>query len=217
MRRTRIVVLGDSISYGAFDHIKGGWVNRLREVMPMHKFELYNCSVSGAKIKHLIHRAEIELVHRRPDIVVYSIGINDAQDCGMGKVMHVALANFKHGLEILLNIANKFTNKVVFVGLTPVDESKTLPCEWNVRKFYAEDTVRQYNMTLKSFCNRNAVAFVDVFDKIHKFDLADGLHLTSRGHITVADEVCNTLLKKFGFRYKRGTLSYGEEKEESSE
>lgn len=92
------------------------------------------------------------------------------------------IEKFKNNLQELINQAKEFTGQIIFVGLTKVDESKTMPTPWNTTKFYDEENVKLYNAKIKVVCDKNNLQFIDVLGLLNRSDLEDGLHPNPKGH-----------------------------------
>ena len=96
-------------------------------------------------------------------------------------------------------MAKKFSSKIVFVGLFPVDETKTTPIPWNRDKYYKNEYIQKYNQTLKVICKENEVYFIDLFHKFkdlnYKDLLEDGLHPNSEGHKKIFEVIKDFLIE----------------------
>ena len=195
---TTICIFGDSITWGAWDKEKGGWVNRLRlflEPLFDYKVILYNLGVSGDNTEDLLKRFKAEAEARKPNIIIFSIGANDSQYIDSKDNPRVNLEKFQENLNKLANQAKKITPKIIFIGLTKVDESKTMPIPWNKRKYYTNENVIQYKSIIESFCQENKILFVDILDLLNKEDLDDGLHPNSQGHQKMFERIKDFLLE----------------------
>ncbi|NOZ81990.1 MAG: hypothetical protein GXO63_02460 [Candidatus Micrarchaeota archaeon] len=204
----RILVFGDSIAYGAWDE-GGGWVQRLRKFLD-EKINLpdkdlclvYNLGVSGDTTKDLLERIENEMKSRRIQsdaIVIFSIGINDSCFCKSFNRNNIPLEEFQKNIEKLFVITGKYTEKIISLGLTPVDERKTCPIPWDTDKFYKNEYIQKYNEIIKNACNKYGVRFIDLFDEWRRIDyknlLHDGLHPNSNGHKKIFETVKNFLIE----------------------
>jgi lysophospholipase L1-like esterase len=179
-----ICVFGDSITWGASDVEAGGWVARLRNYFEKlnSDVEVYNCGVSGDNTDDLLQRFKKEAEAREPDIIIFAIGINDSQYINSKDNPRVDMERFKSNLAELVKQAREFTNKIIFVGLTKVDESKTTPISWNKDKFYDKDNVLKYNSEIERLCRENNLDFIDMFNLLEEEELPDGLHPGPEGH-----------------------------------
>ena len=180
-----ICVLGDSITYGGYDPINGGWVTLLRNYFEK-KYEgeihVYNLGINGDNTDGLLKRIENELIPREPEIIVLAIGINDTQYINSKNDYRLSLERFQNNIKEISEIAKKFTSKIVFVGLTAVDETKTTPVPWNNDKFYKNERIELFNEFIKNFCAENNLKFVELDQLLSGQDLDDGLHPNNEGH-----------------------------------
>jgi len=210
---TKICIFGNSITYGACDIEFGGWVQRLRKFLdekakqnPQLYFDVYNLGVSGDTTEDLLKRFEIEAKARLAEldegedaIIIFAIGINDSQYIHDKASLRVPEREFRENIKKLINLAKKFTSKLIFVGLTPVDETKTTPIPWNTNKSYKNEHIQKYNQIIKLICKDNKIWFIEIFEKWIKSDfkklLEDGLHPNSLGHKNIFENVKEFLIK----------------------
>lgn len=183
MERT-ICLFGDSITWGAWDPEKGGWGTRLRSYFETNdkEVELYNCGVSGDTTEDLLKRIDVECLAREPQIIIFAIGINDSRYNNTKDNVQILLDKFQNNISVLLEKAKKHSDKIVCLGLTSVNESKTAPCQWNPTKFYTNDLIKKYDAKIKEVCHTASVFFLEMNDLLENSDLEDGLHPNSRGH-----------------------------------
>jgi len=82
----------------------------------------------------------------------------------------------------LINQAKNISDKIIFFGLTKVDEAKTKPIPWATEKFYDNENVSKYNSVIEEVSSKHRLPFVNLFDLLEANDLYDGLHPNSDGH-----------------------------------
>ena len=75
-----IGIWGDSITSGANDYEKGGWINMLNLSSKNNKEYtiIYNLGIEGDTSENLIKRFEVECKARKINVVLFAIGINDS-------------------------------------------------------------------------------------------------------------------------------------------
>jgi len=200
---TRICVFGDSVAWGAWDK-EGGWVQRLRKFFDIKNLSdpnfyclVYNLGVSGNKTKDILKRFEFEIKQRLEEveetIIIFAIGINDSYFLHNEDKLRTSVEDFRTNIQKIINAAKKFSIKIIFVGLTPVDESKTTPIPWDTNKSYKNEFIQKYNEIIKSVCKENKIYFVEIFEQWVKSDykqlLEDGLHPNSNGHQKIFETV----------------------------
>jgi lysophospholipase L1-like esterase len=72
---TRVVFFGDSITFAGVQ--PGGYIDRLRALLPTDQFELMGTGIGGNKIYDLYLRYESDVLAKQPDVVVIWVGVND--------------------------------------------------------------------------------------------------------------------------------------------
>ncbi|MBE9205478.1 G-D-S-L family lipolytic protein [Nostoc sp. LEGE 06077] len=199
----KIVALGDSIVYGFGDPEHGGWVEQLRRwwMLPSSAGHvLYNLGVRGDRTQQVAQRLEVEFRHRGelrnrvPDLIILSVGLNDSARLGRpnGK-NYTDFATFEADIAHLLDLAQQLC-PVLFVGMTPVDETKMpfLDCFY----FNHSDQYR-YKEATRLACNQRQIPYLDIFDQwmgrgetwLHQRMNTDGLHPNTLGYQALLDDV----------------------------
>lgn len=203
-----IMIFGDSITYGAWDE-KGGWVQRLRKYIeskdPLHKkgILVYNCGVSGDTTSSLVARFEKEAKLRLDDsdnVIIFSIGTNDCLYLNKDRRPNISEKIFEKNIKKLISVASKIPGKIIFTGLTPVDESKMNPLKWDPQFAAKNVYIEKYDGIVKSVCARRNISFVEMFSKFGKKGyeklLEDGSHPNSKGHEVIFRIVKDFLIKE---------------------
>ena len=186
-----ILIFGDSITWGAYDLEQGGWATRLRNYFEAkdNDMDVYNLGVSGDITADFLERIEVESKSRDPNLIIFAIGINDAQLIHSTNNLRVSLDEFQQNLAKLLVIAKKFTNKVVFVGLPRVDESKTTPSPWKPDRSYFNENIKRLDNAIEKFCEDNKLKFISMESVVGNDDLIDGLHPNTQGHVKIFERM----------------------------
>jgi lysophospholipase L1-like esterase len=199
----RIIALGDSLIYGFGDPLGGGWVERLRRQwmsVDSSGHALYNLGIRGNGIAQVSGRLEQEfrqrgeLRNRLPDLIIFSVGVNDSPRVGRRDGRNYTDFNlFQEQLADLLDKAQQLC-PVVFVGMTPVDESKMpfLDC-----LYYNHVDQYRYKEATRIACNVWQVPYLDIFDLwmergeewVRSRLCRDGLHPNSKGYEALLEDV----------------------------
>lgn len=216
MIRNKILVFGDSITYGQRDLDMGGWVNRLKLALAREdsitSCHVFNMGISGQSTNEILERMERECAGRVLDdannIIVIAAGINDTQIL-KGKVT-TEEEKFRSNVKEMIAAAKDFTDKVIWLGLTPVDEERTNPVSWDKRKSWNNSLVERYDNIISEICKEEGVRYVYIFDQIDPETNEDGLHPSGIGHEVLAEVMGNVLMK---YLKKKSVLS-GREKDE---
>lgn len=204
----QILVFGDSETYGAWD-TEGGWVGRLRKfldekiIASRQKFYclIYNLGIDGDTTENLLKRFDFEARQRlqeKETIIIFAIGGNDSVLIHEEDSSMIPPEKFKENLQKLIEFARKFSSKIIFVGLVPIDESKTAPVSWDKEMNYRNAHICLYDEIIKSVCLENNVYFVEMFEKFKEGDYKhlseDGLHPNSEGHRIIYETVRGFLI-----------------------
>lgn len=93
---------------------------------------------------------------------------------------------------MLIKKAKKYTDHIVFIGLTPVDELKTAPLD-NV--YFFNKKIRAYEKIIAEECKRRkAVSFLSIIEEWLKFNYLrllseDGIHPNEEGHQKIFEKI----------------------------
>ncbi len=193
----RVLIFGDSITHGGWDAEHGGWPGRLRRGYDLKTLasglksqwpSVFNLGITGETSEGLLKRIEVEATAREypneEQFFVIETGLNDTivDDNGEWSNPNQFVQNLK---EISLLIARR-KSKVLFIGLTCVDEEHTTPIVGSDIT-YSNDRIDVFNSALVNFCEETMQPLADIHDAFvaqNKKDklLADGLHPNARGH-----------------------------------
>lgn len=199
--RNKILVFGDSITFGAWDKDCGGWVNRIRlsidndeKIASCHVF---NLGISGQITGEIHERIGDESLRRfREDannVIVIAAGINDTQIIG-GKV-RTSETDFNYNVRSLIREAKKYTGHVIYIGLTAVDEARTNPIWFDRTLNWRNCYIEAYDEIIQKICQDEGAEYVKLFDKIDTIKMMDGLHPSSDGHKDIADIIRPVIYK----------------------
>lgn len=196
-----ILIFGDSITAGRGVAKEKSWTGRLSRVFDKKdkdNFIVYNLGIPGESTAELLKRFEIECQSRTyrqcPDdsfIVVINIGLNDSKYINSSNNPKTPKDIFRKNISKLINAARRYTKKVIFVGLTPVNEKKTAPLG-NV--YFLNKRVEIYNNVIKDCCNKHDILFINLFkywfgQSYKRFLSDDGLHPNEVGHRKIFEKI----------------------------
>ncbi len=194
---------GDSIAYGEWDE-QGGWVQRLRSSVDQAyishrgpKTLVYNLGIPGDTSADLLTRIEAEMGARfNPEnetFIIFAIGVNDSHFSTTEQKDRFTQDEFERNIGRLIGIARKYTQKIGFVGLNPIDQSKVDPLPWNTEKAYRTERVKLFNGIIEKVAGEEGLFFADIWKNWVQLDykalLYDGLHPNASGHRRIAEKV----------------------------
>jgi lysophospholipase L1-like esterase len=191
----RIVAVGASSCEGKVDVEGSGFVGRLRrwmESLEQH-YHVYNLGISGDTTKGMLKRLTPEVKPRKPDLIMFQLGLNDARRLGSeSSPVEVPLMKFEENVRKLIRQAERLA-EVMFVSIYPIDEERTSPVSWRPVYYLFKDAVA-YSQASKEVCIDMRVPYIDVFNQWMKEDYtkylhSDGLHANSMGHEKIFEMV----------------------------
>lgn len=188
----RVLLFGDSIAFGRNDMLTGGWGHLLGHFLDVlgGKNNFFNLSAPFETSEKLLKRMEFECSSRIGDkpkeevTIIIAIGINDSSLEIGSRLPRVNKENYLENMERIFTIARSWADRIVVIGLTPVDRLRTEPF---LDKCIYDGTVEVYNHLLESLCASQGVEFLSLIDNdLIRDNLADGLHPTTAGHLEIA-------------------------------
>jgi acyl-CoA thioesterase-1 len=186
-----LCVFGTSITWGAWDRERSGWVERLKLYCfsKENEYEVYNLGISGDFSGDVLKRFDSEAEARKPNIIIFEVGGNDALYIESEGREAVSIDKFRDNLTKLARKARTYTNKIFFLGLKYVDESKTTPIPWETNYHYTNKNNKAYDDIIREVCGSEEVVYIPRLDLLNKRDLEDGLHPNARGHEKIFQQV----------------------------
>lgn len=202
----RILIFGDSIAYGEYDS-RGGWANRLyleylnrqaNDLEGDHPF-IFNLSVGGETTRGVIKRLPPETEGRRwpgeEFTFVFAIGINDSRRLSETGQAVSSPEAYAKDLQTLVALARTYSQKILFIGLTPVDDDIFRDDK------YSNARIWEFEQVLRQFVQDNNLPFVPLFEgfktrlEAGEKLLLDGLHPNDAGHDYMIEKI-RTALKR---------------------
>ena len=179
-----ICIFGNSIGYGVSDYEKWWWVARLRSYLEQKEYDgyIYNCSISGIDTNNILTRFSHECGVRKGKIIIFATGTNDSLYFGSKDKPNTFLDVFQSNIQELIRQARAFTDTIIFVWLTPIDQFLTRPIPWRTTKYYDEENITSYDSSIRNICIEQSLLYIPMLDVIEKTDLCDGIHPNAIGH-----------------------------------
>lgn len=189
-----ILIFGDSIAAGRKVNKIDSWPFLLVQFLDKKDRDftlVHNLGISGDSSKEVVERFSVEAESRCKRIysndrcsIIFAIGINDAKRVGFKNRCFTSKEKFRNNVNLLIKNAKKYTHHIIFVGLTPVDEQKTMILG-NV--YFFNKDIEVYEKIIGEECKKRNIIFVSIFEEWLKLDYLgllsdDGIHPNKRGH-----------------------------------
>jgi lysophospholipase L1-like esterase len=203
----RILVFGDSIAYGAWDS-QGGWVDRLKREAHQQtvasegkfKLQIVNLGIGGNSSTKILERLGAETAARYsanwPLVFVFNFNANDERT--RNDVPETTLEQFKQNTQAIIDIAKKHSDKILFVGTTPMGEPE-VPFKDAV---YSDERIVEYEAAQKAIVEAAGLPFIDVREAFESAEenvfSYDKLHPNDAGHALLAEIVKPKLWELIG-------------------
>jgi lysophospholipase L1-like esterase len=203
----RVLCFGASITYGAWDE-EGGWADRIKRDLhaltvakqKASKYQFFNLGVGGNTSTDLVERFEAETTARVGEgwnlAFIISIGINDTRIMVGESKPQVPLEVYRRNLETVVAIAKHYSQKILFVGLTPVKDE-----EVGFKTYmYRQQIVKEYSQAMREIAQQHHLPIVDVYDELlqepdRQSWYVDRLHPDERGHKWLYERIKPEVLK----------------------
>lgn len=207
-----VLIFGDSITEGYWDS-QGGWADRLKQWSYRRDLSannigsghsIINLGISANTTTEILARIESDSIVRKVDrgdaVFVLAIGINDSRAEDEPTNYRFEINEFQSNMTKIIEIIKRWTNDIILVGLTPVDESLASPIYGNI--FYNNERISEFNSVIGKLAVNNDLKYVDIFEAMSKLDyksmMSDGLHPNDAGHEWIAEQVKPHLMKMLG-------------------
>ena len=206
----QILVFGDSTAHGSLDPA-GGWVAHLnayceRKALesPNYYFPVYNLGISGDVSTGLLRRfaneTRVRIGEEKETIFIVQNGSNDAMYLKREKRNQISPEEFRSNMAKLVEAAQKFSGKIVFLGIKAVDEKRLNPIPWYKNGSYFNRYLAQYNKILQQVCRQAEIPFIDLSVELPADfaikNMVDGVHPNTAGHKLIWEIVKKFLVVK---------------------
>lgn len=198
---------GDSITYGEYDGVFGGWVDILKRYA-LQKFHegngdeliLFNLGIGGETTEGLLKRMPVELEARNSadgNLVFISYGANDL---AIKEGAHiVAREKFRNNIITAVQHAQQFSNDIYLVSILPL--SKNIDgVVVSSGKLRSNEEVIVYNGILKSIATEYSLTYIDFHSALLEDKevllSADGVHPNEKGYGMMA-EIAIPIIEKY--------------------
>ncbi|HCN51201.1 MAG TPA: peptidase [Chryseobacterium sp.] len=198
---------GDSITYGEYDGVFGGWVDILKRYA-LQKFHegngdeliLFNLGIGGETTEGLLKRMPTELSARNSadgNLVFISYGANDLAT--KEGIQVVNPESFKDNIIKAVQHARQFSEDIYLVSVLPV--SKNIDgIVVSSGKLRSNEEVILYNQIIKDIAADHSLGYIDFYNAILEDKevllSADGVHPNEKGYGIMA-EIAMPIIEKY--------------------
>ncbi|SDI81222.1 SGNH/GDSL hydrolase family protein [Chryseobacterium jejuense] len=198
---------GDSITYGEYDGVFGGWVDILKRYALQRFHEgngdeliLFNLGIGGETTEGLLKRMPVELNARNSadgNLVFISYGANDLAI--KEGVQVVNPEQFKDNIIKAVQNAKEFSNDIYLVSILPIAQNIDGVVVGS-GKLRSNEEVIAYNEILKSIAADYSLGYIDfhsaLVDDKEVLLSADGVHPNEKGYGMMA-EIAIPIIEKY--------------------
>jgi len=197
---------GDSITYGEYDGVFGGWVDILKRYA-LQKFHegsdeliLFNLGIGGESTEGLLKRMPHELSARNAadgNIVFIGYGANDLAVKDGEQI--VDPEKFRNNIKTAVEYAKQFSSDIYLVSILPFSQKVDGVVAASGKLRINEDVIR-YNQILQHIATENSLIYIDFYTafledrEILLFE--DGVHPNEKGYGMMA-EIAIPIIEKY--------------------
>lgn len=192
----RVVFFGDSITQAGIK--PGGYIDRLKSLLPADQFELIGAGIGGNKIYDLFLRMDDDVLAQKPDVVIVWVGVND--------VWHKASSGtgtdpdkFVRFYEAVIKKLQAANAKVVLCTPAAIGEKTDMTNQ-------QDGDLNQYSQFIRDLAKRHNLPLVDLRKAFLEYNLknnpenkekgiltTDRVHLNDAGNQFVAEQMQKVL------------------------
>jgi lysophospholipase L1-like esterase len=196
-----ILIFGDSIAAGRKVNKTKSWPSLLAQSLDKNDRDftlVHNLSIPGDSSNEVIKRFSVEAEARCRRIypndhssIIFAVGLNDTKCPGSQDNPITSEKDFRNNIALLIENAQKYTNHIIFLGLTPVDEQKTVPLD-NV--YFLNERISSYEKIISEECKKRNISFLGITEEWLKSNYLkllseDGIHPNKKGHQKIFEKI----------------------------
>lgn len=197
----RICIFGDSIVHWVTDPFHGWWTQKLKQHIEKEDWEfrysVFPLGIPGETSTWLLQRIYHEASIRNPKTIIIAIGINDTQYAQIWWAYKTSKDIFQQNIEEIASIAWSVAEEVIFIGLTRVNDAKTMPLFWRIPDcFFENQVIQDYDTIIQSICANRWLPYISVFSLLREEDIfEDALHPNTHGYDKMFRYINNRLVE----------------------
>ncbi|PIF46407.1 lysophospholipase L1-like esterase [Chryseobacterium sp. 52] len=196
---------GDSITYGEYDGVFGGWVDILKRYALQQFHEgsneliLFNLGIGGETTEGLLKRMPYEMAARNsPDrnIIFIGYGANDLVVKSGNQL--ISPVQFRENIKTAVQQAQQYSSDIYLVSILPFSQ-KVDGVETPAGKLRTNAEALIYNQILKDTAAENSLHYIDfhaaIVDDKEILLSEDGVHPNEKGYGIMAETAISIIEK----------------------
>jgi lysophospholipase L1-like esterase len=163
-----------------------------------------NLGIDGQTSSQVYYRFKNYLEIDTPELVIVEVGINELKVIGLDKNLAKSITyNYYGNIEAMISLCDENGIKMLLINVFPVGKIELLRrFVWNR---YVNETIREANERLKSYCDNNHVFYFDAYalladngETVNPEYQADFLHINRKGYEVLSRELIKQIHKITG-------------------
>ena len=171
---TRVVFFGDSITQAGIK--PGGYIDRLKGMLPAEQFEFIGAGIGGNKIYDLFLRMDDDVLAQKPDVVVIWVGVND--------VWHKATSGTGTDPDKFVKFYEAVVKKLQAANVRVVLCTPAAIGEKTDMTNQQDGDLNQYSQFIRDLATRQNLPLVDLRRAFQEYDLKNNPENKDRGVLT---------------------------------
>ncbi|MBC3787200.1 SGNH/GDSL hydrolase family protein [Spirosoma utsteinense] len=189
---TRVVFFGDSITQAGVN--PGGYIDKLKKMIPADQYEFIGAGIGGNKIYDLFLRMDDDVLAQKPDVVVIWVGVND--------VWHKATSGTGTDPDKFVKFYEAVVKKLQAANIRVVLCTPAAIGEKTDMTNQQDGDLNQYSQFIRDMAKKQNLPLVDLRKAFQEYDLknnpdnkdrgiltTDRVHLNETGNQFVADQM----------------------------
>lgn len=171
---TRVIFFGDSITQAGIK--PGGYIDRLKAMLPAEQYELLGAGIGGNKIYDLFLRMDDDVLAQKPDVVVVWVGVND--------VWHKATSGTGTDPDKFVKFYEAVVKKLQAANVRVVLCTPAAIGEKTDMTNQQDGDLNQYSQFIREIATRQNLPLVDLRKAFLEHDLGNNPENKDRGILT---------------------------------
>lgn len=206
----QLLICGASQVQGVGDP-EGGWADHIKRWRHRQMFQMggkytggtFNLGVAGDSAVQILERMKHEIPERRwldwPMTIIFAGGANSARSHKPDDDYESTPEEFAKILEDVVALTHQHKTRLLFVGMTPLDETRTNPT--NAGFYFSQERLKLFDDVMTKVAHIHNIQKVELFDAMlarkdwQDLLFKDGQHPNGDGHRWIFERIKPELQK----------------------